>query len=158
MMPTGSVYILETLEMVKHLYWAEIYETAQSVTKTGGIDHCRKLIAYINIRIDQLPKLAQYRSLLLNLKFLPVLTKPVNEYLLPRKGFSSLRSSRFCAPNEVFLPKNAMLVGSSCLIPNTSDESGCKKMNAEVKTLLGFSSCRLEDEFVIQQLCEAIKI
>ena len=148
------LYVLEKLGMVKDLDWIGIYETAKSIAKTRALERCRKLIVYINKRIYELPKSAQYRSLLQPVAFLPVLKKPVGEYLLPWKGSSSLP---FCAPNEVFLPKDAKVVGSSCLIVDTSDESGCGKMNVKVKNFFGLSGRLPEDRSVIQQLDEAFK-
>jgi hypothetical protein len=150
----NRLYVLETLGMVKDLDWAGIHERAQSVAKTNALERSRKLIEYINRRIDQLPKPDGY--IIQRIKFLPVLRHPVDQYLLPWKGLSGSALPRFCAPNEIFLPEDAKLVGSSSLIVNTSDESGCGELNAKVKDLLGFSSRLPAEEFVIQQLDEAI--
>ena len=152
----NRLYVLETLGMVKDLDWTGIHERAQSIAESvPQAKRSRKLIEYLNKRIDYLPKPAAYRSLLQRVKFLPVLKKPAHEYVLPWKE-SRLPLSRFCAPNELFLPKDAKLIGSSCYILNTSDESGCGKLNAKVKDLLGFSSRLPEDKLVIKQLDEAI--
>ncbi len=148
--------VLETLGMVRDLDWAGIYERAQSIARTNAPERSRKLIEYINLRIGQLPKLGYYSSLLQRVKFLPVLRWPMGEYLLPWKGSSLFALPRFCAPNEVFLPEDAELVGSSSLIVNTSDESGCGELNAKVRDLLGFSSRLPAEMLVIQQLDEAI--
>ncbi|XP_028417601.1 putative ATP-dependent DNA helicase Q1 [Dendronephthya gigantea] len=61
-LPEGTIACLEKRGMVKDLDWARIYERAQSVAKTRDLRRCRKLIAYINKRIEQLPKPIQYRS------------------------------------------------------------------------------------------------
>ncbi|XP_028400775.1 sacsin-like [Dendronephthya gigantea] len=148
------LHVLEKLGMVKDLDWARIYERAQSVAKTRDPRRCRELIAYINKRIEQLPKPVKYRSVFHQVEFLPVLKKPAGQYLLPWKGSSV---SAFSSSSDAFLPKDAKLVGSSCLIIDTTDESGCGKMNAKVKHFFGFSSRLPEDKFVIQQLDEANK-
>ncbi|XP_028400770.1 sacsin-like [Dendronephthya gigantea] len=152
----NRLYVLESLGMVKDLDWAGIHERAQSVAKTRDLERCRKLIIYINKRIDELP-LDLHRSLLQHVKFLPVSNKPVETYLLPWKGSITWPSLQLSSSSEIFLPKDAKLVGSSCLIVNTSKKSGCGKLSEQVKKLLGFSSRRPEDKFVIQQLDEAIK-
>ena len=155
----NRLYVLETLGMVRDLDWTGILERAQSIGNGGfppQAKRSRKFIEYLNKRIDHLPKPARYRNLLQQVTFLPVLNEPADEYLLPWKG-SNLPLQRFCAPNELFLPKDAKLIGSSCYILNTSDESGCGKPNTKVKNLFGFSSRLPEDKLVIQQLDEAIK-
>jgi sacsin len=156
----NRLYVLETLGMVKDLDWTGIHERARSIAQSGFLaetKRSRKLIEYLNKRIDQLSKPGYYCSLLQQEKFLPVLEKPVGEYLLPWKGSSGLPFTRFCAPNDVFLPKEAKLIGSSCRIVNTSEKSGCGKLSDEVKDLLGFSNHWPADKLVIQQLDEAIK-
>jgi sacsin len=155
----NRLYVLETLGMVRDLDWTGILERAQSIVNGGfppQAKRSRKFIEYLNKRIDHLPKPARYRNLLQQVTFLPVLNEPADEYLLPWKG-SNLPLQRSCAPNELFLPKDAKLIGSSCYILNTSDESGCGKPNTKVKNLFGFSSRLPEDKLVIQQLDEAIK-
>ncbi len=133
----NRLHVLETLGMVKDLDWTGIHERAQSIADSvPQAKRSRKLIEYLNKRIDYLPKPAAYRSLLQRVKFLPVLKEPAHEYVLPWKE-SRLPLSRFCAPNELFLPKDAKLIGSSCYILNTSDESGCGELNAKVNRSLG---------------------
>ncbi len=154
----NRLYVLEKLGMVQNLDWAGILERAKSIANHGcptETERCRKLIKYLNKRIDQLPKSDSNRSFLQRVKFLPVLKRPVGEYVLPWKGSSGLPFPR--AANEIFLPKDAKLIGSSCFIANTSDESGCGKLNAKVKDLLGFSNRPPPEKLVIQQLNEAIK-
>ncbi|XP_028400649.1 sacsin-like [Dendronephthya gigantea] len=143
------LHVLKKLGMVEDLDWAGIFERAQSVAKTRDLERCRKLIAYMNKRIDELQPPGQYRTAYRTVKFLPVLKNLINHYPLPWKGSSG---SAFCSPDNAFLRKDAKLVGSSCLIVDTSDETGCGKMNAKVKTLLGFSSRRPENKLVVHQL------
>ena len=153
------LYALETLGMVKYLDWTGILERAQSIASSDFLPQAkrsRKFIEYLNKRIDHLPKPACYRNLLQRVTFLPVLKEPADEYPLPWKG-SNLPLQHFCAPNELFLPKDAKLISSSCYILNTSDESGCGKPNIKVKNFFGFSSRLPEDKLVIRQLDEAIK-
>ncbi len=153
----NRLYVLEKLGMVKDLDWPGILERAMFIADRGcptETERSRKLIKYLNKRIDQLPKSDNNRSFQ-RVKFLPVLRRPAGEYVLPWKG--SLESPLPRAPNEIFLPKDAKLIGSSCFIINISDESGCGKLNAKVKDLLGFSNRRPADKLVIQQLDEANK-
>ena len=149
------LYVLEKLGMVKELDWEGILERARSIAdeRFSNVTRSRKLIEYLNKRIHQLPKSACHSFDIRSVKFLPVLGKPVDEYILPWKG-----SWGFRAAEDVFLPKDAKLVGSSCLILNTSETSGCGKLNDKVKTLLGFTSCLPDNKFVIRQLDEAIKV
>ena len=148
------LYVLKTLGMVRDLDWDSIYERAQSIAITNNVEHSRKLIDYLNNRIDQLPKPDQHGSRLQEIKFLPVLRRPVDHYLLPWKGFDS---PVLVEAKKIFLPEDARLVGSSSLILNTSDMSGCGKLNKRVKNLLGFSDHCPAARLVIQQLDEAIK-
>jgi sacsin len=164
--PVGSglrdanrVYVLEKLGMVKDLDWTGILERAQSITNRdfdAETERSRKLIGYMNKRIYQLPSPGYYSSRFQLVKFLPVLREPAGEYFFPWKGSNCFLNCLF-RPNDVFLPKDAELCGSSCLIVNTSNKTGCGKLNDEVKNLLGFSSRLPEDKLVIQQLDEAIK-
>ena len=154
---SNRLYVLETLGMVKDLDWEGIHERAQSIA--DGAPHAkrsRELIKYLNKRVDNLSKSPHYRNLLQHVKFLPVLKEPVDGFLLPWKE-SKLPLSRFCAPNELFLPSDAKLIGSSCYILNTSYESGCGELNSKVKNLLGFFNRLPEVKLVIQQLDEAIR-
>ena len=150
----NRLYVLETLGMVKDLDWNGILERAQSIAGEHfpEVARSRRLIQYLNKRTDQLPKSSCDRRTLQLIKFLPVLEKPVDEYFLPWKG-----SMCFRAANDVFLPKDSKLVGSSCLILNNSENNGCGKLNEKVETLLGFTSRLPESRFVIQQLDEAIE-
>ena len=155
----NRLYVLETLGMVKNLDWAGILERAKIVANGGfppKTELSRKLIKYLNKQIDELPKSAHYHRLLQQIKFLPVETKPQSDYLLPWAG-SRCFWTRFRAPNDVFLPNDAKLVGASCFIINTSEKSGCGKLNDDMKNLLGFLSRRPSHTLVIQQLDEAIK-
>ena len=163
----NRLHVLETLGMIKDLDWQGIYERAQLIANGGSSEKAepsRKLIKYLNKQIEYLnkqkdkpPKSSHYRMLLQHVKFLPVKTKPSDEYLLPWAG-SRFSSPCFQAPNDVFLPNDAELVGASCLIVDTSEESGCGKLNDEVKEVLGFSSRQPSEEFVIKQLDKALSL
>ena len=153
----NRLYVLETLGMVQDLDWEGILERAQSIASRNvqtNNESSRKLMKYLNGRIDKLPNFSFYGGCLQHLEILPVLSKPAGEYVLSWKG-SKYSSLRLCAPNQVFLPKDANLVGSSCLIVDTS-ENGCGNLNEKVRDLLGFSNRNPEDKFVFHQLNEAI--
>ncbi|XP_028400771.1 sacsin-like [Dendronephthya gigantea] len=152
----NRLYVLETLGMVRDLDWAGVYERAQSVAKTRDLGRCRKLIKYIRKRSVELSISDYHQSSLQRVKFLPVLKYPVEEYPLPWKGSSLVHSYLLYSPINVFLPEHANLIGSSCLIVDISEESGCGEINAQVADILGFLSRRPEDKFVFQQLDEAI--
>ena len=155
----NRLYVLETLGMVQDLDWEGILERAQSIASRNGLAHndaSRKLIKYLNDRINKLPKCTSYHKRFQGLNFLPVLRKPPDKYILPWKGSKNFWP-RLCSPNEVFLPKDANLIGSSCLIIDTSESAGCGELNNEVKHLLGFSNRLPEDKLVFQQLDEAVK-
>ena len=156
----NRLHTLERLGMVNDLDWKGILERAQSIANGGFLaktERSRKFVKYLNQRTDKLAKSDKDRSFLQSVKFLPVLARPLGDYPLPWKGSSGLLFPRFCAPNDVFLPKDAKLIGSSYFIVNTSEETGCGKLNAKVKDLLGFLNCRPTDQLVIKQLDEAIK-
>ena len=150
----NRLHVLETLGMVRDLDWDGIYERVELIAETNNVEHSRKLIEYLNNRINQLPKPVQHGSRLQEIKFLPVLRRPENDYLLPWKGFDS---PVLVEAEEIFLPEDAKLVGSSSLILNTSNTTGCGKLNKQVKNLLGFSGNYPVARLVIQQLDEAIK-
>ena len=155
----NRLYVLQTLGMVQDLDWEGILERAQSIAGRNvqtSNESSRKLIKYLNDRISELPDPIFYSGRLQQLEILPALRKPAGEYFLSWKG-SEYSSLRLCAPNQVFLPKDANLVGSSCLIVDTSENSGCGKLNEKVKNLLGFSNRLPEEKFVFRQLNEAIK-
>jgi sacsin len=155
----NRLYVLEKLGMVKDLDWIGIHERAQSIAKRDFLaetERSRKLIGYMNKRIYQLPSPGYYSSRFQLVKFLPVLREPADEYFLPWKGSNCFLNCLFSS-NDVFLPKDAELCGSSCLIVNTCNKTGCGKLNDEVKNLLGFSKRLPKDTLVIRQLDEAIK-
>ena len=154
----NRLYVLETLGIVQVLDWEGILERAQSIANRNvqaNNESSRKVMKYLNARIDNLPNFTFYGGCFQRLEILPVLSKPAGKYVLPWKG-SKHSSLRFCAPNQVFLPKDAKLVGSSCLIVDTSKNGGCGKLDDKVKDLLGFSNRIPEDKFVFHQLREAI--
>ena len=155
----NRLYALEKLGMVRDLDWKGILERARVISNGNVLannESSRKLIKYLNDRINQLGKPTSHAKLLEELNILPVLRKPAVKYILPWKG-STNYSQCLCAPRNVFLPKDANLVGSSCLIVDTSESTGCGKLNNKVEDLLGLSKRLPEDKFVLQQLDEAMK-
>ena len=154
----NRLYVLEKLGMLQDLDWEGILERAQSIAACNdeaNKESSRKLVKYLNDRIDKLPNPSFYGGLFQRLKILPVLCKPPSEYVLTWKG-SQFSPMRLFTPNEVFLPKDANLVGSSCLIVDTSESSGCGKLIEKVKNLFGFSNRLPENKCVFHQLDEAI--
>ena len=157
----NRLHVLGSLGMAKDLNLSGIYERAQSIAKLGsyaGTERSRKLIKYLNHQVDKIPSVptVDYNNLQY-VEFIPVKEKPLDDYLLPNWKGSSLSFPRFFAPNEVFLPDDANLIGSSCYIVNTSEQSGIGTLNDNVKDLLGFSSRVPDVKFVINQLDEVKK-
>ena len=155
----GRLHVLKSLGMIEDLDWSAIYERAQSIIKLSyfaGAERSRKLINYINQRMDKIPIDSVYSKCLKNVRFIPVKKKPSVGYPLPWRG-SDLSFLTFFPPEEVFLPKDANLIGSSCYVVDTSDQTGVGKLKTNVKHLLGFSSRLPEVKFVIRQLDEAMK-
>ena len=153
----NRLYVLEALGMVQNLDWEGILERARSIANDNVLANnksSRNLIEYLNNRISKLRNRTSYERRFQELNILPVLRRPPIEYILPWKGSNNFS---LCAPCEVFLPKDANLVGSSCLIVDTSESTGCGKLNDKVKDFLGFSKRLPDDKFVFQQLNEAIK-
>ena len=155
---SNRLYVLELLGMVTDLDWRAIYERALSVTRLGyyaGTERSRKLMKYINQRVDKIPIDPVYSKYLENVKFIPVKKKPSVDYPLPWKG-SDLSLLTFFPPKDVFLPEDASLIGSTCYIVDTSEQTGTGKLKTKVKYLLGFSRRLPKINFVIHQLDEAM--
>ena len=156
---SNRLHVLKSLGMVDDLDWSGIYERARSIIKLSycaGTERSRKLINYINQRMDKIRIDKAYSKYLGNVKFIPVKKNPSVDYPLPWKG-SDLSHPTFFTPKDVFLPEHANLVASCCYIVDTSDETGTGELNTKVKDLLGFSSRLPKINFVIYQLDEAIK-
>ncbi len=163
--PTGELddsqlYALEKLGMVKDLLsWQEICGRAKSVEalamndKKKALQRSRFLIKYLRCNIERLKENQGMlgSQLLQDIKFLPVRLIPPASYTLPWKG-AEFHTIEFRSPNDLFLPKDVNLIGSSCLIVDDTDEqSGCGSLQV-LKSVLGFSQRRPSCEQVLQQL------
>ena len=148
---------LRKLGMVNDLLsWKEISERAESIEafndKEKALRRSRFLIKYLRCNIERL-KDKQGMSgseSLQEIQFLPVRLTPPASYTLPWKG-AEINAIEFRCPNDLFLPKDVYLVGSSCLIvDDTDEESGCGSLQV-LKNLLGFTR-RPSCEQVLKQL------
>ena len=153
----NRLHLLSQLGMVKdQLSWDEILRRAESVEKLlefeRGRERSRNLIKYLNDHLEKLVKINPAAvSVLRSTKFLPINSEPpADRHFLPWKG--SQHKEQFVAPVDVFLPSDDKLVGSCCLIVDSSGEVGCGTFGRKVKELLGFSQRRPRIESVIQQL------
>ncbi|XP_028400651.1 sacsin-like [Dendronephthya gigantea] len=154
----NRLHVLEKLGMVNDLDWNEICDRAQSIANCSRArsERSRKLIEYLNKRADQLSN-SEYHSIRLQgVKFLPVLKNPLSEYRLSWEG-TKIHVGPFCAPKNGFLPREASICGSGCLIVDTSGKTGCGQLHEKVEIILGFASRLPEDRLVIKQLDEAIE-
>ena len=156
---SDRIYVLEQLEMVKDLLsWEEICERVKSVEELGevcyerGLERSRNLIKYLKENIEKLGNAeVEHLRILHSTKFMPLYWKPPTEYTLPWKG-SMYPEKQFFSPKHLFLPKDMHLVGSSCLIVDSTDFSGCGKLDERVETLLGFGQRPPNNDQVLKQL------
>jgi sacsin len=150
---------LRKLGMVYDLLsWQEICDRAESIEdlalndKEKALKRSRFLIKYLRCNIERL-KDKQGMSgsdRLQEIQFLPVLRDPPARYELPWKG-AEFDAIEFRCPNDLFLPKDVNLIGSSCLIVDTDEKSGCGSLQV-LEKLLGFTQRRPSCEQVLQQL------
>jgi sacsin len=149
---------LEKLGMVKDLLsWNEICGRAKSIEelamkdKEAALQRSRFLIKYLRYNIGYLEEKQGRLSshLLQNIKFLPVCLTPPATYTLPWKG-AEFHTVEFRNPSDLFLPKNVNLIGSSCLIVDDTDQSGCGSLQG-LENVLSFSE-RPSCQQVLQQL------
>ena len=162
--PTGvlddsQMYALEKLGMVKDLLcWREICGRAKSIEKLAikdrgsALRRSQFLIKYLRRNIERLKDMEDKSDshLLQDIKFLPVRLTPPATYTLPWKG-AEFHTTEFRSPNDLFLLKDVNLIGSSCLIVDDTDQSGCGRMEV-LKSVLGFSHRRPSCQQVLQQL------
>ena len=150
---------LKKLGMVKDLLsWEEICGRAKSVEalamndREKALRRSRFLIKYLRCNMERLKENQGMlgSQLLQDIKFLPVRFIPPASYTLPWKG-AEFHTIEFRSPNELFLPKDVNLIGSSCLIVDTDEKSGCGSLRV-LKSELGFSQRRPSCEQVLQQL------
>ena len=154
----SQLYELEKLGMVKDLSWEEICVRAKSIEdlvmndrRQEALQRSRYLIKYLRCNIERLKEqegLSDSRPLQ-SVKFLPVLLTPPKCYTLPWKG--EFPTTEFRSPDDLFLPEDVTLVGSSCLIVDDSEESGCGRLEV-INDVLGFSKRRPSCEQVLEQL------
>ena len=159
MRDSNRLYVLKSLGMAEDLEWQGILERAQSISKLDyctGTTRLRKLMKYLNQHVDKMQIDRDYSKYLEDVRFIPVKRRPSADYSLPWKG-SDLSLPTLLTPKDVFLPEDAHLIGSSCYIVDTSDQTGTGKLNKKVKNLLGFENRRPKVKHVICQLDEAIK-
>jgi sacsin len=155
----NQLYALKKLGMVNDLLsWREICGRATSIEKLAMKDkglalrRSEFLIKYLRRNIERLKDMENKSDshLLQDIKFLPVrLTAPAT-YTLPWKG-AEFHTIEFRSPNDLFLLKDVNLIGSSCLIVDDTDQSGCGRMEA-LGNVLGFSDRRPSCQQVLQQL------
>ena len=163
--PTGELddsqlYALEKLGMVKDLSWEEICGRAKSIEdlvmndkQQEALQRSRYLIKYLRRNIDrfnveQKGATDSYPGLQ-NVKFLPVRLTPPTFYSLPWKGKFPI--AEFRSPSDLFLLKDVTLVGSSCLIVDDTEQSGCGRLDI-LEDLLGFSQRSPNCQKVLKQL------
>ena len=162
--PTGELddsqmNALKNLGMFNDLLsWQEICGRAKSVEdlamneREKALQRSRFLIKYLRCNIERLKENQSMlgSQLLQDVKFLPVRLIPPASYTLPWKG-AEFHTIEFRSPNELFLRKDVNLIGSSCLIVDTDEQSGCGSLRG-LKSVLGFSQRRPSCEHVLQQL------
>ncbi|XP_028408299.1 LOW QUALITY PROTEIN: sacsin-like [Dendronephthya gigantea] len=158
----NRMYALELLGMVnEQISWSEICDRARSVSaisRDKGLERTKNLIKYLKENIEKLPKPdSSSLSDLRRTEFLPFISKCPKGYELPWHG-STLNKQQLFAPNDVFLSSEKHLVGSSCVIVDDSDETGCAKLGRQVKELLGFVNRFPKVQDVLGQLDAAISV
>ena len=151
---------LNKLGMVNDLLsWQEICDRAESIEdlklkdKGKALKRSRFLIKYLRRNLERLKDNQEMSGSqrLQDIQFLPVRLSPPASYKLVWKG-AKFHTIAFRCPNDLFLPKDVNLVGSSCLIvDDTEAESGCGSLEG-LGNLLGFTERRPSCNQVLQQL------
>ena len=162
---SNRIYALEQLGMVnERISWAEICDRARSVkvlAVTSGykaLERTRNLIKYLKENIEKLSQPdPRDVSDLQSTDFLPFISTRPDGYELQWEG-SKFNKQQLFAPKNVFLSSEKNLIGSSCVILDDSEETGCGKLGHQVKDLLGFSNRHPTVQQVIRQLDEAISL
>ena len=161
----NRMYALQQLGMVNdQIPWSEICERARSVKTIAAIggnkalERTRNLIKYLK---ENIAKLSQPDpntiENLQSTEFLPFISTCPVGYELPWEG-SRFNKQKLFKPNSVFLSGEKNLVGSSCVIVDDSEDTGCGKLGHQVKYLLGFSNRHPTVQQVIRQLDSAIGV
>ena len=153
-----QMYALDKLGMVKELCWQEISGRAKSIEelaindREAALQRSRFLIEYLRCNIERLKKLEDQSNshILQDIKFLPVRLTPPAFYTLPWKG-AEFCNTEFRSPNELFLPKDVIVIGSACLIVDDTEQNGCGSLQG-LKHVLGFSQRFPRCHQVLQQL------
>ena len=170
--PVGDCYLtdnrmhaLKQLGMVnEQISWSEICDRAKSVkavlTCSGAkaLERTRNLIKYLNENIEKLSTKPDPSSIsdLRSTEFLPFMSTCPDGYELHWEG-SKFNKQKLFAPKDVFLSSEKNLVGSSCVIVDDSEVTGCGKLGHQVKDLLGFFKHPTVQQ-VIRQLDAAISV
>ena len=153
-----QMYALDKLGMIKELCWQEISGRAKSIEelaindREAALQRSRFLIEYLRCNIERLKKLEDQSNshILQDIKFLPVRLTPPAFYTLPWKG-AEFCNTEFRSPNELFLPKDVIVIGSACLIVDDTEQNGCGSLQG-LKHALGFSQRLPSCLQVLQQL------
>ena len=161
----NRTYALEQLGMVnERISWSEICDRAKSVkvlAATSGdkaLERTRNLIKYLKENIEKLTQPHPSNvSDLQSTEFLPFISTRPDGYELQWEG-SRFNKQQLFTPRNVFLSSEKNLIGSSCVILDDSEETGCGKLGHQVKDLLGFSNRHPTVQQVIRQLDEAISV
>ena len=161
----NRIYALEQLGMVnERISWSEICDRARSVkmvvANSGhkGLERTRNLIKYLKENIEKLSMPDPSSIMVLqSTEFLPFISTCPDGYELQWEG-SKFNKHKLFAPKDVFLPSEKNLVGSSCVIVDDSEETGCGKLGHQVKDLLGFFNRHPTVQQVIRQLDAAISV
>ena len=153
-----QMYALDKLGMIKELCWQEISGRAKSIEelaikeREAALQRSRFLIEYLRCNIERLKKLEDQSNchILQDIKFLPVRLTPPAFYTLPWKG-AEFCITEFRSPNELFLSKDVIVIGSACLIVDDTEQNGCGSLQG-LKHALGFSQRLPSCLQVLQQL------
>ena len=169
--PIGECYrtpqrllMLRKLGMkVDNLNWEDVHERCQSVValqqnsnQCAARERIRELVRYLK---------KQHRSLgtpptcmlqqLSSLRMLPVKLQSPEDFSLQWKG-SLFCDTPFLSASEMYEDKHSLLIGAFAPVIDESIGTGCGKMGAEVRKLLGLQFRRPSPKEVTAQLREAI--
>lgn len=155
---------LEKLGM-KHdaIPWSDICERTKTVktlaltSRVKAIERVRRLVKFLKDNYEKFSEPSQdYKTQLRHTQFLPFISKCPNDYELPWKG-SKFNKEEFFAPVNLFVLAEKYLVGSSSIIVDESDETGCGKLGHSLKILLGLTNRTPSITEVFRQLDCAIE-
>ncbi|XP_078349603.1 sacsin-like isoform X1 [Oculina patagonica] len=168
--PTGASFLrperlvaLKKLGMVDSLLtWKEICERAIFISSLAIDDTdkallmSKNLLKYLNDNMSKLsPPSATQRKHLSEIRFLPVMNKPM-DYCLPWKG-SEESAQKLLSAKELRRDDSIFLLGSVHAVLDESPETGCDHVSKDVAKLLGFTSHRPTVNDVLLQLYHAVQ-